>query len=52
MNNAVNPPAPERPLPDPFDLIKRENKTFKQITPDEIASDFRKQLKILPKNTI
>ena len=46
FNNAINPPAPERPLPDPFDLIKRENKTFKQITPDEIASDFRKQLKI------
>lgn len=42
----INPPAPEKPLPDPHDLIKRENKTFKQITPDEIASDFRKQLKI------
>jgi hypothetical protein len=46
LSNPINPPAPERPLPDPFDLIKRENKTFKQITPDEIASDFRKQLKI------
>lgn len=42
----VNPPNPEKSLPDPADLIKRENKTFKQITPDEIASDFRKQLKI------
>lgn len=46
LSNPINPAAPEKPLPDPHDLIKRENKTTKQITPDEIASDFRKQLKI------
>ena len=46
LSAPINPPTPENPLPDPHDMIKRENKTFKQITPDEIASDFRKQLKI------
>ncbi len=42
----VNPSPPEKPYPNTFDLIKKEEKPFKQITADEICNDFRKQLKI------
>lgn len=42
----INPALPEKPIPNPFDLIKKEEKPFRQITADEICGDFRKQLKI------
>jgi hypothetical protein len=42
----INPAPPEKAIPGPFELIKRDDKPYKQITADEICNDFRKQLKI------
>jgi hypothetical protein len=42
----INPEVPEKPIPSPYDLIKKDDKPFKQIMADEICNDFRKQLKI------
>ena len=46
FSNPINPKLPDKPLPDPADLIKREEKPYKPMTADEICEDFRKQLKI------
>ena len=46
FSTPVNPKLPEKPLPDPSDLIKREEKPYKPMTSDEICEDFRKQVKI------
>jgi len=42
----INPPIPEKQIPSSLDLIRKEEKAYKQITADEICDDFRKQLKI------
>jgi hypothetical protein len=42
----INPKVPEKPFPNPMDLLKKPEKPFKQITADQICEDFRNQLKI------
>lgn len=42
----INPALPEKPYPNVLDLLKKDDKPFKQITAYEICNDFRKQLKI------
>ena len=46
FSNPINPELPQKALPDPENMIKREEKKYTQITPAEICNDFRKQLKI------
>ena len=46
FNKPINPPLPEKGLPTPKDILKRDEKIYKPITPDEICQDFKKQLKI------
>lgn len=46
FNKAVNPPLPEKGLPTPKEILKREEPVYKPITADEICGDFKKQLKI------
>jgi hypothetical protein len=45
MDNSINPPVPSD-LPKPETVVRREETPIRHITPDEICSDFRKQLKI------
>ena len=46
ISNPVNPVLPEKPLPNPNDIAKKEEKVVPKITSSELCGDFRKQLKI------
>jgi len=46
INPAINPSIPKEGLPIPNEILKKEEKAYKQNTSDEICADFRKQLKI------
>ncbi len=46
VNNPVNPQLPEKPLPNPNDIARREEKPITKITSTELCGDLRRQLKI------
>jgi hypothetical protein len=46
LSQPINPVLPDIPLPDPIDLIKREEKILKQHSISEIESDLLRQFKI------
>lgn len=46
FNKSVNPPLPDKVLPTPKEILKREEPVYKPVTANEICNDFKKQLKI------
>ena len=46
LSQPINPVLPDIPLPEPIDLIKKEEKKVKKYTVDEIENDLLRQFKI------
>ena len=46
LSQPINPVLPDIPLPDPLDFIKKEEKTVKAYSVDEIEKDLLRQFKI------